>query len=163
VEPGATVTLVVSAGPAPIAIPNVVGLDQIDATQQLVAAGFRVSKTTEPSSTVDAGRVIRTQPSGGTQAAKDSPVTIVVSSGPNQVPVPDVVGMSQSAAANALSSAGFGVSVSQAVSTNANIGKVISQNPPAGSKADQGSTVGITVGIAPPTSSTSGSTTTTAP
>jgi serine/threonine-protein kinase len=163
VEPGATVTLVVSAGPAPIAIPNVVGLDQIDATQQLVAAGFRVAKTTEPSSTLDAGRVIRTQPSGGTQAAKDSPVTIVVSSGPNQVPVPDVVGMSQSAAANALSSAGFGVSVSQAVSTNANIGKVISQNPPAGSKADQGSTVGITVGIAPPTSSTSGSTTTTAP
>ena len=161
VEPGSTVTLVVSAGPAPVAIPNVVGLDQIEATQQLVAAGFRVTKTTEPSTTVDAGRVIRTDPPVGTPTAKDSPVTIVVSSGPNQVSVPDVVGMSQSAAVNALTAAGFQVSVSQAVSTNANIGKVISQSPSAGSKANQGSTVTITVGIAPPTTSTSGSTTTT--
>ncbi len=159
VEPSSTVTLIVSAGPAPIAIPDVTGLDQVDATQQLVAAGFRVSKTTEPSTTVEAGRVIRTQPSSGDKAAKDSTVTIVVSSGPKQSAVPDVVGMSQSSAVTSLTSAGFQVSVSQAVSTNANIGKVISQNPPAGTKANAGSTVTITVGIAPPSSSTSSSTT----
>jgi serine/threonine-protein kinase len=161
VEPNSTVTLIVSAGPAPIAIPDVTGLDQVEATQQLVDAGFRVAKTTEPSSSVEVGRVIRTQPSSGDKAAKDSTVTIVVSSGPKQGTVPDVVGMSQSSAVDALTSAGFEVAVSQAVSTNANIGKVISQNPSAGTRANAGSTVTITVGTAPPTSSTSSSTTTT--
>ena len=159
VEPASTITLIVSAGPAPVNVPDVAGLDQIEATQQLVAAGFRVSKTTEPSSSVDVGRVIRTQPGAGSPQAKDSTVTIVVSSGPKQSAVPDVVGMSQASAVNALTDAGFEVSVSQAVSTNANIGKVISQNPAAGTKAKAGSTVTITVGIAPPTSSTSSSTT----
>ena len=158
-DSGSNVNIFVSAGPAPTAIPDVTGLDQSDATQQLVAAGFRVSKTTEPSSTVLLNRVIRTQPGSGEKAAKDSTVTIVVSSGPKQGTVPNVVGMSQSAAINALNAAGFKVDVSQAVSTNANIGKVISQNPAAGAKADEGSTVTITVGIAPPTTTSSSSST----
>ena len=99
-------------------------------------------------------------PGAGSPQAKDSTVTIVVSSGPKQNVVPDTVGMSQTAAVNTISAAGFQVNVSQAVSTNANIGKVISQTPAAGTKADAGSTVTITVGIAPP-SSTSTSTTST--
>jgi Serine/threonine protein kinase len=154
-EPGSNVNLFVSAGPAPIVVPDVTGLDQNDALRQLQAAGFRVATTNEPSSSVTAGRVIRSQPGGGEKAAKDSTVTIVVSSGAKQVTVPDVVGMSQSSAVNALSAAGFKVNVSQAVSTNANIGKVISQNPAANGKADDGSTVTITVGIAPPPTSSS--------
>ncbi|MEP6625174.1 MAG: Stk1 family PASTA domain-containing Ser/Thr kinase [Acidimicrobiia bacterium] len=163
VEPSSTVTLIVSAGPAPINVPDVAGLDQNVALDQLQAAGFRVATSTEPSSTVPAGRVIRTQPGANSPQAKDSTVTIVVSSGPKQSVIPDVVGMTQASAVSALTSAGFQVSVSQAVSTNANVGKVISQNPAAGIKADAGSTVTITVGIAPPTSSTSSSTTTTIP
>lgn len=158
VEPNSKVTIFVSAGPAPIPIPDVAGLSIVDATQKLAAAGFRVSQTNEPSSTVAAGRVIRTQPGAQTPQAKDSTVAIVVSSGPKQATVPDVVGLSQSAAVNAISAAGFQVNVSQAVSTNTNIGKVISQSPAALTKADVGSTVTITVGIAPPTSTSSSST-----
>ena len=75
--------------------------------------------------------------------------------------VPDVVGMNQSAAVAALDAAGFQANVSQAVSTGANIGKVISQTPAAGTIADDGSAVTITVGIAPPTTTTSTATTTT--
>ena len=160
-EPGSNVNLIVSAGPAPISVPDVTGLDQSDATQKLVAAGFRVSKTTEPSRTVALNRVIRTQPGPGQPAPKDSPITIVVSSGTKQTPVPDVVGMNQSAAVSALDAAGFQANVSQAVSTGANIGKVISQSPAAGTTADDGSAVTITVGIAAPTTTTSSTTTTT--
>ena len=160
-EPGSNVNLIVSAGPAPISVPDVTGLDQSDATQKLVAAGFRVSKTTEPSRTVALNRVIRTQPGPGQPAPKDSTITIVVSSGTKQTQVPDVVGMNQSAAVSALDAAGFQANVSQAVSTGANIGKVISQSPAAGTTADDGSAVTITVGIAAPTTTTSSTTTTT--
>ncbi len=160
VEPNSKVTIFVSAGPAPVLVPDVAGLSIVDATQKLAAAGFRVSQTNEPSGTVPAGRVIRTQPAAGTPQAKDTTVAIVVSSGAKQATVPDVVGLSQSAAVNAISAAGFQVNVSQAVSTNTNIGKVISQNPAALTKADVGSTVTITVGIAPPTSTSSTTATT---
>lgn len=160
VEPGANVEVIVSAGPKPTAVPDVSGLDQVDATQQLVAAGFRVAKTTEPSRSVEAGRVIRTEPGAGQPAAKDSTVMLVVSSGPKQTAVPNVVGMSQSQAENSLSSAGFRVTVSQVVTTPANVGKVVTQSPNAGSLVNDGSTVTITVG-APASTTTSSSTTTT--
>ena len=159
-EPGSNVNLIVSAGPAPIPVPDVIGLDQSDATQKLVAAGFRVSKTTEPSRSVALNRVIRTQPGPGQAEPKDSTITIVVSSGTKQSPIPDVVGKNQSEAVSALDAAGFKANVSQAVSTSANIGKVISQSPGAGTTADDGSAVTITVGIAPPTTTTSSATTT---
>lgn len=158
VDPGTNVEIFVSAGPRPTAVPDVAGLDQVEATQQLVALGFRVTKATEPSSSVEVGRVIRTQPGAGTPAAKDSTVTLVVSSGPKQTAVPNVVGMSQSEAVNSLSAAGFRVNVSQVVTTPANVGRVITQSPDAGTQADDGSTVTITVGAAAATTTTSSST-----
>ncbi len=158
VDPGTNVEIFVSAGPRPTAVPDVAGLDQVEATQQLVALGFRVTKATEPSSSVEVGRVIRTQPGAGTPAAKDSTITLVVSSGPKQTAVPNVVGMSQSEAVNSLSSAGFRVNVSQVVTTPANVGKVITQSPDAGTQANDGSTVTITVGAAAATTTTSSST-----
>jgi beta-lactam-binding protein with PASTA domain/tRNA A-37 threonylcarbamoyl transferase component Bud32 len=157
VEPGAAVVLLYSAGPAPIGVPDVSGLDEIEATSRLTAAGFKVSRTLEASSTVPSGTVIRTQPAAGTQVPKDSTVTIVVSSGPAQATVPDVTGQTQSAATSTLKSAGFEVSVST-VTSPGSVGKVISQSPAGGSKADVGSTVTITVGVAPPTTTTSTST-----
>jgi len=158
--PNSTVTIVVSAGPAPVPVPDVSGLDEVDATQQLADAGFRVSKTLEPSSSVAPGRVIRTEPSSGTPAAKDSTVTIVVSSGPRQVTVPDVVGQSQTSASSTLRGDGFRVSVTT-VTSPSSAGRVISQNPGGGSKANAGSTVTITVGAEPPTTTTSTTTTST--
>ncbi len=159
VDPNSTVTLVVSAGPAPVTVPDVEGLDQVEATQRLVDAGFRVSKTLQASSTVPAGRVIGTSPAAGTPAAPDSAVTLIVSSGPEQATVPDVVGMTQASATNALTADGFTVSV-VTVTSPGSVGRVISQNPNAGTKADAGSTVTITVGAAPPTTTSSTTTTT---
>ncbi len=160
---GTEVIVFVSQGPAPVKVPNVVGLDQVDATAQLVGAGFTVTKTLEPSTSVPAGRVIRTEPAPGELQAKNTAVTMVVSSGPRQVTVPDVVGMSQGAATSALESAGLKVSVAQTVSTPANVGKVISQNPAGNTKADDGSSVTITVGIAAPTTTSSSTPTTSTP
>jgi serine/threonine-protein kinase len=160
VDPNSVVTVVVSAGPAPIEVPDVRGLSQVEATQRLANAGFRVSATSEPSSDVDAGNVIRTQPGAGSQAAKDSTVTIVVSSGPKQVSVPDVTGASQSSATSQLEGAGLKVSVNT-ITSPGNVGKVISQDPSGGTKVNVGTTVTITVGAAATTTTSSSTTTTT--
>jgi serine/threonine-protein kinase len=160
VDPNSVVTVVVSAGPAPIIVPDVTGLDQVDATQRLADAGFRVSKTLADHPTIPAGRVIRTQPAAGTEAPRDSTVTLVVSSGPKQVTVPDVVGQDQGPATSALESADLVVSV-VTVTSPGSVGKVLSQTPTGGTKANAGSTVTITVGSAPPTTTSSSTTTTT--
>src|SRR5262249_31781662 len=146
---GSAVTVFVSTGAAPVTVPNVIGLDQVEATQQLSQAGFDVQKTNQASATVPAGSVISTNPNAGARAAKGSNVTIFVSTGPEEVQVPDVVGATQSSATNTLNDAGLKVTAVPVTSTPANSGKVITQNPTAGQNANKGDTVVITVGSGP--------------
>jgi serine/threonine-protein kinase len=154
VEAGSVVVVFVSSGAELVTVPDVTGTDQVAATQTLNRAGFAVEKVTEPSDTVDAGLVIRTDPPAGAAAPRGSTVRLVVSSGPDTVAVPDVVGMTQSQATAALRSAGFTVRVVPVASTPANRGRVIAQSPLAGSEAPRGSAVTITVGGGPPGTTT---------
>src|SRR5881398_2814714 len=110
VASGSPVNLVVSSGPAQIAVPNVVGQTQAAATSAITGAGLTVGAVTmQSSSTVAAGSVISESPPAGTKVASGSPVNLVVSSGPAQVAVPNVVGQTQAAAASALTGAGLTV------------------------------------------------------
>src|SRR5690348_2651503 len=122
-----TVTLFVSKGQAPVAVPNVVGQQQDQAASTLQSKGFKVDTKTDPTSSSPAGQVISQNPSGGT-AAPGATITITVSGG--AVPVPPVVGDSQATASQILTNAGFQVSV-QNGSGPANVanGTVFSQNP----------------------------------
>jgi serine/threonine-protein kinase len=160
VAPNSVVLVVISAGPAPIAVPDVSGKSQADATTTLSTVGFRVSLTSDSSSSVPVGFVIRTQPAAGTQAPRDSTVTLVISTGPKQVTVPDVTNASQDSATGTLEGAGLKVSV-VTITSPGNAGKVISQNPAGGSRVNEGTTVTITVGAAATTTSSSSTTTTT--
>jgi eukaryotic-like serine/threonine-protein kinase len=159
VRRGDTISVVVSAGPAPVNVPDVTGQDQVSATQTLTSAGFRVRSRNQTSSTVQQGNVITTEPAPGSQEAKGSTVTLVVSSGPQTTTVPNVLGQNQSDARAALQGAGFQVSVLTVPSTPANNGLVIAQSPLPNQSANQGSTVTITVGQSSTT--TSGTTPTT--
>lgn len=78
-DKGSTVTITVSTGPASVSVPNVVGYDESSAEAALKNAGFDVSVTTEQSSTVAKGKVIK---QSATSATSESTITIVVSSGP---------------------------------------------------------------------------------
>lgn len=149
---GSTVTVTVSTGAQKVKVPNVVGQDQGTAANQLGQAGFSTKFVTASNDTVPAGKVIKTDPAAGTDLAKGSTVTVTVSSGPAKVAVPDVGGQTQAAAVSALSAAGFNVTVNTQSSSAANNGKVINQSPSAGTMADKGSTVIITVGIVVPPS-----------
>ncbi len=157
------VTLFVSKGPAPVAVPNVVGETQSQAQSDLQAKGFQVSVKSDPTSSATAGQVISQSPSGGT-APPNSTVTITVSGG--AVSVPSVVGESQQTATQVLTTAGFHVSVQQG-SGGAQFanGMVFNQVPAGNATAAKGATVTIYVqtGASPsaPASSASGSATST--
>src|SRR6202035_2268356 len=98
--------------------------------------------TTASSSTVPSGSVISENPSAGTSVAPGSSVSLVVSPGPPNVSVPNVVGQTQSAASTAITGAGLSVgTVTTAISGTVPLGSVISQNPSAGTSVAPGSTV----------------------
>jgi beta-lactam-binding protein with PASTA domain len=84
----------------------VVGLTQAAATSAITGANLALGTvTTAASTTVPAGRVISQSPTAGTQVTQGSAVTLVVSSGPPQVAVPNVVGLTQAAATSAITGA----------------------------------------------------------
>jgi beta-lactam-binding protein with PASTA domain len=76
---GGRVTLTVSSGPAKVDVPDVTGLDEASARQELERAGFQVQVTDE--STTDPaqdGTVVRQSPPGGSSARDGAMVTITV-------------------------------------------------------------------------------------
>jgi subtilase family serine protease len=116
VNTGSAVNLVVSTGPAPVTVPNVVGDTQAAASTAIAGAGLVVGTvTTANSSTVPSGDVISENPSAGTSVNSGSAVNLIVSTGPAQVVVPNVVGDTQAAATTAITAVGLVVGT---VSTN---------------------------------------------
>ena len=128
-----------------VVVPDVHDQDQATAGAQLGLAGFTVTPRSDPSDTVPVGRVIGTDPPAGTTLPRGSAVTLIVSSGPAELPIPNVVGQTQDEAVNALLDAGFHVAIASQPSTPADRGRVIVQTPPGGN-APRLSTVTITVG-----------------
>jgi len=137
------VTLYVSTGAAPVAVPNVVGQQENQAQSTLQAKGFQVAVKQDPASSQPTGQVVSQSPSGGT-APPGSTVTITVSGG--AVTVPSVIGDSQQTASQILSTAGFAVTVQpgSGPSQYPN-GTVFNQVPAASGTAPKGSTVTIYV------------------
>jgi hypothetical protein len=162
VNSGSAVNLVVSTGPAQVAVPNVVGDTQAAATTAITGAGLVVGSVTPQSSpTVASGKVISESPIAGTSVNSGSAVNLVVSTGPAQVAVPNVVGDTQAAATTAITGAGLVVgSVTPQSSPTVASGKVISESPIAGTTVNSGSAVNLVVstGSVPVTTSLSPST-----
>ena len=163
-EEGSEVGIVISKGPGEEIVPDVAGQSLSSAQAELQAKGFRIGgPNEEASNTVPSGQVIRTDPAGGSSAAKNSTVTVVVSSGKAQVSVPNVINQSESNATATLQGKGFEVTVTTRTvpSGDPSVGRVVAQSPQGGTTQDQGSTVTITVGVAGSTTTSSSSTTTT--
>ncbi len=91
VPEGTPVVLTVLVPPEAVTIPPVAGMSLEDARAALETLGFVVVGTREEPSEDPAGQVIGTDPPAGTPAPYGSEVTIIVSSGPGEVIVPDVV------------------------------------------------------------------------
>jgi eukaryotic-like serine/threonine-protein kinase len=147
---GTIVTIIVSSGPGEGTVPGVVGDKRADAEAAIEKAGFKTDVREENSDTVKAGRVISTSPPENSQLEKGRTVVLVVSTGPQQVSVPDVVGDSETDARSKLENAGLKVDTSERESETEDPGTVLEQSPRAGGKVSKGSTVAITLAKAPP-------------
>jgi eukaryotic-like serine/threonine-protein kinase len=80
-------------------------------------------------------------------------VTIFASTG--AITVPDVLGQPRRAAVTALKRAGFTVAVTEETTEDpTEVGMVLSEFPPGGSRGRRGDTVTISVGVAAPTTTT---------
>ncbi|MBD0357537.1 MAG: PASTA domain-containing protein, partial [Rubrobacter sp.] len=117
-EVGSTVTITVGAGSETVEVPDLSNRTVEEARRALEAADLSLGRQTrESSSRVPAGQVVSQNPSAGSNTRSGSSVDITVSSGPNQLPVPDVVGYSVSDAVAAIWNAGFGYTVETIEST----------------------------------------------
>jgi serine/threonine-protein kinase len=138
VKQGAVITLTVSKGTQKVSVPDVTGQTQDDATSALQQRGFTVAIAADQtaSSTVPKGSVVSYTPTGSAPAG--STVTLTISSGPKQVVVRDVTGMTVEDATAALEAQGFSVQTTRLLPFVDNVGR---QSPGGGSSVDYGSTI----------------------
>lgn len=170
VDSGSQVTLMVSRGKDLVTVPSVAGDSVGDARAALAGAGFTVAGTRQQASaTVESGLVIGTDPTGDVPGG--SSVTLLVSSGPQKVKVPNVIGQTEDSARAALNAAGLTAGETATKSLPAgdpNDGRVISTSVAAGTSVDPDTSVSLTVGVASKSTTTSSApgpstTTTTSP
>jgi serine/threonine-protein kinase len=104
-------------------------------------------------STEPQGKVLSQSPAAGKQVARGSQVTIFASTG--AITVPSVIGQTRKAAVTSLKKAGFVPAVTEENTTDpTQVGVVISEFPPGGSRGQRGDTVTVSVGISSPTTTT---------
>jgi beta-lactam-binding protein with PASTA domain len=143
-DEGSTVVLEVSGGPGTVRVPTVRGLPQAVAIEALDKRDLKATVDRRPSESIEKGIAIRTVPAAGEQVDRGERIQLFVSSGPEQIEVPDVTGLSRDSAEDLLAKAGLEPAVEEKESEEPE-DDVISQNPAAGTEVDRGSTVTITV------------------
>ena len=99
--------------------------------------------TEEASDEIEKGYVIRTSPAAGSTVAKGGKVELIVSSGVEQVSIPDTTGDTITDAYQMLNDKGFKVKQGEDVYSSQAIGKVAYTKPAAGKKVDKGATITI--------------------
>lgn len=129
-----------------VSVPNVTGSTYSAAVSALEKKDLTPVKVEENSDDVDKGMVIRTDPGSGINVGRKSNVDVVVSLGPQRLPVPELNGQSQAAAQQTLEDAGFRVgAISSDYSSDLPEGTVMSSDPESGSLHTKGIVINLTV------------------
>lgn len=143
-----SVKFVVSKGAKPIKISDYVGMTINEALLDLANNGINESqvKQTQQESDKEAGTILSQTPSAGSSVTPgNTMIYFVVSSGPNEVSVPDFTGMSKSEAQNAAKEAGLTANFEEDYDNQVPAGQVIRSNPSAGEKVKKNSSVTVTL------------------
>ncbi len=154
-ERGSEVTIWVSTGPDRLVVPNnLLGMQEADAIEALVAADFERSQittqehdpATEPIDAV-AGSVTEVSPASGASVPLEQPITLTVATGRSLVP--RLVFMPLSEAQNLAEDAGFVLSVNEVETDEHIAGHVFSQSPEQGEPMVRGESIEVDVAVAP--------------
>ena len=134
-----------------VLVPNITGKTYYEAIRILDDAGLQPAKDIqEASSDAPKGEIIAQNPQANFRIKYYQPVQITVSIGAELTPVPSVIGKSQDAAFEVLTSAGFRPNrVAYVHSENYVQGTVIAQTPPEGGGQRRGSPVNLLVSRGP--------------
>ena len=137
--------------PAPtmVEVPQVTGLPEQDARNQVLAAGLRVGQVTQaPSDVSQIGRITSSSPPVGQEIEERSTVSLVVGSGPASVVVPDLEGKTLEEARAELERVGLrlGPQTTQETSDRNLIDQVIESTPRAGTTVGGQTEVAVVVG-----------------
>ncbi|KGA19281.1 hypothetical protein GM50_6020 [freshwater metagenome] len=146
VDAGGRVNLVVSKGQERYVIPVLTGLTPAAALKVLTSQPLKTAGISEAfNTTIPKGLVISSNPSSGQKVKRDTPVSILVSKGVEEIALTTYVGQSADQAQNELTEAGFNVESSFAFSESVAAGAVVSQAPSGVVSAPKGSTITLVV------------------
>lgn len=145
------ITLFVSKGAQLFALPELTGSTLEEAKTALNAAEMALGNVSEAyDDQVPAGVVLSQNPGRGTEVRHGTPVALVVSKGPQPIPVPDVRGQPQDAAVQAIQDAGLKAVIAPETVNDKTVpkGAVVSQAPANGTLF-KGDTVTLTISKGP--------------
>lgn len=147
---GSEIDVFVSVGSERIPVPAVVGMTEAQARAAIEAAGLEVGNVEmRPDPEFEEGTVVETSPVAGVEISPAIPVDLVVSSGPETVVLPDVVGETERDATAILNDLGLRVTVNTEFDDEVPEGEVIRTDPEAGEELISGDTVLLVVSDGP--------------
>lgn len=151
VDKNTQIVVVVSSGKKAkeIEIPDIKGYARKDAADALEKKGLIVTIEETSSEEVEKDKAIGTDPAAGTKAKEGDHVKLIISTGVEQISVPDLTGMTADDASAALAQAGLAAGKISEKNDAADKGTVIGQSISAGEKADKGTSVDLTVSLGP--------------
>lgn len=140
------VVLIISSGEAlpddqraDLFVPNIVNKSRDEAISLIQDAGFTYSISEAPSSNITKGYVINTEPSAGEKAEAGSPVSIIISTGPEvkMTTVPQLKGLSKDAAVAKIEGSSLSVGSVTVVDSELEAGTVVWQSRGAGESVEE--------------------------
>ncbi len=133
----------VSQGPSPIQVPDVIGLTEERAKNLLTGANFAMVVTVEygRSNDVGKGEVYATDPASESDSTRTAPITLYVSEGKLKVGIPDVRGKEFADAKAQLEALGFVVKGKNDPWNYSTV--VYKTGPAAGEEVEDGSTINV--------------------
>ena len=135
--------------PAEVRVPDVIGLRESQARDQLEEAGLN-AEVERRNNREPRGTVIDQDPAANERVEEDSTVQLVVSRGPRQVTVPSLEGLTEEEAVAALDDANLRLGeVTEETSDDVEEGLVIEQNPAPEERVDIRSEVDIVLSSGP--------------
>ena len=125
----------IQTSPKDVKVPDVTNLTEADAKVKLADANLEVSDVQQvKSDTVEAGKVVETNPKAGSSVKEKSKVVLKVSAGKDTVTVGDYTGKTFDEAKAALQKLGIAVEKKESYSDTVESGKVMEQSVAKGEK-----------------------------
>jgi len=131
-------------------VPTLLKMTSGEVSQALKEASLRLIEQRAPDATMPVGLATRQQPEGGARVPYETPVVVTYSTGPRLVTVPDLGKHTREEAERLIAEARLRPGAVDTVSSRANVGLVVWQDPPAEASAPVGSAVQFHIGRSDP-------------